>query len=149
MRLTRWDPFRELEDMSSRLNRVLGRPDLPGSAEEGSMTVADWTPLVDIAETSEEFVIRAELPMVEKKDIKVTAKDGVLSIQGERKHEAESKGKKYHRIERSYGTFLRSFTIPEGVDEAKLMAEYKDGVLSVHLPKSPTAKPRSVEVKVS
>lgn len=150
MSLVRWDPFRELEDMSSRLNKIFNRetPAVPAARRE-LMTMSDWAPLVDIKETPEEYVIKAELPELNKEEVKVHVKDGLLTISGERKLEKEEKGKKFHRIERSYGSFLRSFTLPEDVDEKKLVANYKDGVLDVHLPKSPVEKPRAIEVKVS
>src|ERR671913_930584 len=141
MTLVRWDPFRELEDMSERLNRVFSRPELRTNGKE-NLTVADWMPTVDISETESEYLIKAELPEVRKEDVKVTVEDGVLTIQGERKQEKEEKGKKYHRIERSYGRFVRSFTLPDTVDESKVRAEYADGVLSLHLPKSEKAKPK-------
>jgi HSP20 family protein len=147
MALVRWDPFRELEDMSERLNRMFARPALRSSGKE-TLTVADWVPTVDISETDEEYLIKAELPEVKKEDVKVTVEDGVLTLQGERRQEKEEKGKRYHRVERSYGSFVRSFTLPESVDEAKVKAEYKDGVLSLHLPKTEKVKPKAIEVKV-
>ena len=149
MNLVRWDPFRELEEVSDRLNRVFGRPLTAKSDGKETMTVADWTPSVDISETEGEYVIKAELPEVKKDDVKITLEEGVLSIQGERKHEKEEKGKKFHRIERAYGRFVRSFVVPDYVDEAKIKAEYQDGVLQLHLPKSEKAKPRAIEVKVA
>jgi HSP20 family protein len=149
MNLVRWDPFRELEEVSDRLNRVFGRSLTPKSDGKETMTVADWTPSVDISETEGEYVIKTELPEVRKDDVKITLEEGVLSIQGERKHEKEEKGKKFHRIERAYGRFVRSFVVPDYVDEAKIKAEYQDGVLHLHLPKSEKAKPRAIEVKVA
>ncbi len=145
--LMRWDPFRELEDMSERLNRMFARPAARTNGKE-TMTVADWTPTVDISETDGEYQIKAEIPDVKKEDVKVTLEDGVLTIQGERKQEKEEKGKKYHRIERSYGSFVRSFSLPDLVDEEKVQAEFKDGVLNLHLPKAEKAKPKAIEVKV-
>jgi HSP20 family protein len=147
MTLVRWDPFRELEDMSDRLNRMFNRPSLPQTNAKETMVVADWAPSVDISETEGEYQIKAEIPDVKKEDVKVTLEDGVLRIQGERKHEKEEKGKKYHRVERSYGTFVRSFTLPDLVDEEKVKAEFKDGVLNLQLPKSEKAKPKAIEVK--
>jgi HSP20 family protein len=151
MSVVRWDPFRELEDMSERLNRVFGRSALARSesASKDAMTVFDWSPTVDIVETSEEFQIRAELPEVKKEDVKVSVDGGVLRIEGERKQEKEEKGKKFHRIERSYGSFLRTFTLPDNVDESKVQAEFKDGLLNVRLRKAEKAKPKSIEVKVA
>jgi len=150
MTLVRWDPFRELEDMSERLNRVFARPSLrqSGSSKE-AMTVADWMPTVDISETDGEYVIKAELPEVKKEDVRVTVEDGVLTLQGERRQEKEEKGKKFHRVERSYGSFVRSFTLPESVDEGAVKAEYKDGVLNLHLPKTEKVKPKAIDVKVA
>lgn len=145
--LTKWNPFRELEDIQNRLSSLFGRTPLRGFGEE-AMTVSEWTPLVDIAEDDKEYLIKAELPEVNKEDVKVTVENGVLTITGERKFEKEEKGKKYHRIERGYGSFMRSFTLPEGAAGDKISAEFKDGVLKVHLAKSPEAKPKSINVKV-
>src|SRR5215510_14601999 len=117
MTLVRWDPFRELEDMSDRLNRMFARPALRNSGKE-IMTVADWIPTVDISETDHEYLIKAELPEVKKEDVKVTVENGVLTLEGERRQENEEKGKKFHRVERSDGSFVRSFTLPESVDGA-------------------------------
>ena len=110
--LTRWDPFKELEEISDRFSRIFGR--LPARRETGreAMTAADWTPTVDITEDDKEYLIKAEIPEVNKNDVKVAVQDGVLSIQGERKQEKEEKGKRFHRVERSYGKFVRSFSVP-------------------------------------
>jgi HSP20 family protein len=145
---TRWDPFKELEEISERFSRVFGR--LPARREAGreALTVADWMPTVDIKEDEKEYLIQAEVPGIDKKDVKVTIQEGVLSIQGERKQEKEEKGSRFHRVERSYGTFVRSFTLPEDVAEDKLKAEFKDGMLLVHLPKTEKAKPKAIEVRV-
>jgi HSP20 family protein len=147
--LTRWDPFRELEEVSERLNRLFGRTKFLRENGKERLTVADWVPTVDIAETDTEYQIMAELPEVKKEDVKVTVENGVLTIQGERRQEKEEKGKRYHRVERSYGSFIRSFALPDHVDDTKVKAEYKDGVLHLHLPKSERAKPKAIEVKVS
>ena len=108
----------------------------------------DWAPQVDISEDDKGYLLKADLPEMKKEDVKVTVENGVLSISGERKTEKEEKKKKFHRIERSYGTFLRTFTLPEDAESAKIAAEFKDGVLKMHLPKSPASKPKPVEVKV-
>ena len=149
MNLARWDPFRELEEMSDRLNRVFGRPaNRPENSGREIMTVAEWSPTVDISETDKEYLIKCELPEVKKEDVKVTVEDGVLMIQGERRREHEERGRKFHRVERSYGSFMRSFAVPDGIDEAKVSAEFKDGMLNLRLPKSERAKPKAIEVKV-
>jgi HSP20 family protein len=149
MNITRWDPFRELEDMSNRLNRMFGRFPLAREADQDAMVAFDWAPSVDISENSEEYVIKAEIPGVNKDDVKVSIEDGVVSIQGERKQENEQKDKKFHRVERSYASFLRTFSLPSNIDDAKVQAQFKDGLLTLRLPKSASAKPKTVEVKVS
>ena len=146
MNLVRWDPFRELEEMSNRLNRLFERPTLRTGNGKEALTVADWVPSVDISETDTEYLIKAELPEVKKEDVKVTLQDGVLMIQGERQQEKEEKGKKFHRVERSYGSFVRSFTLPDYVDNTNVKAEFKEGILNLHLPKSERAKPKAIEV---
>ncbi len=147
--LTHWNPFKELENMEKRLSGYLGRPGARTESGKEAMTVAEWSPRVDITEDDKEYVIKADLPDVKKEDIKLTVHDNVMSISGERKYEKEEQGKKYHRVERSYGSFMRSFTVPDDADASKVSAEYKDGVLNAHLPKSEKAKAKSIEVKVS
>ena len=147
--LTRWDPFRELDDLQTRLSTLFGRSPIRKNGEKReALTVAEWAPLVDIVEDEKEYLIKAELPEVKKEDIKIGVQDDVLTISGERQYEKEEKNKKYHRVERAYGSFARSFTLPEDSDGDKLSAEFKDGVLKVHLPKSEKAKPKRIEVKV-
>lgn len=144
------DSFRELENMSHRLNQVLaGRSALRGDREE-TMAVADWVPVVDVVETDSEFQLLVELPGVEKADVKLSIEAGVLTISGQRTQEREQqKTRRYHRVERSYGRFARSFTLPDSVDDEKLAAEFRNGILTIHLLKSEKAKPRSIEVKIS
>jgi len=147
----RWDPFRELEEMHNRLTSFFGRrfPLLGGSAEAEDITLTTWTPPVDIAEDDKEYVISVESPGLKKEEVKVSVEDRVLTISGERKSEKEEKGKKYHRIERTYGAFTRSFTLPAGASGEKLSADFRDGILKVHLPKEESAKTKAIEVKVS
>lgn len=145
MSIVTWDPFRELEDVSNRLNRMFSRSAI--TRDKDALTVFDWAPTVDIAETAEEYQIKAELPEVKKEDIKVSIDNNMLRIEGERRQEKEEKGKKWHRVERSYGSFLRTFTLPENADGSKMSAEYKNGMLNVHLPKAAKAAPKTVEVK--
>ena len=149
MNLVKWDPFRELEDVSSRLNRIFGRPALHTGSDHEMMAVADWMPSVDISETDNAYLIKGEIPGVKKEDVKVTIQDGMLTIQGERKQEKEEKNKKFHRVECSYGSFVRSFRVPDDADESGVKAEFKDGMLNVTLPKSEKAKPKSINVTVS
>jgi HSP20 family protein len=146
MNLIKWDPFRELEGFHARLNRLFGespaRPD-----DEGLLT--NWVPPVDIQETDQEYVVKADLPDIKKDDVKVELNDGVLTVKGERKQEKEEKGKRFHRTERTYGEFMRRFVLPTEVDAPKVAADFKDGVLTVHLPKNAAAKPKAVEIKVA
>ncbi len=146
--LMRWDPFRELEEMSYRLNRMTTRQAAKTNGKD-TLTVADWVPTVDISETAGEYVIQAELPEVKKDDVNVTLEEGVLTIRGQRRQEKDEKTTKYHRVERSYGTFVRSFTLPDQVNESEVKADFKDGVLNLHIPKSEKAKPRAIEVNVA
>ena len=148
--LTRWDPLKEMEDLQNRLSGLFGRASARRkNGEQESIAVAEWAPLVDITEDDKEYLIKAELPEVRKDDVKVAVENGVLTISGERKSEKEEKNKKYHRIERAYGSFERTFIVPDDADADKVNAEFKDGVLRVHLPKSEKAKPKQIEVKVA
>lgn len=149
MNLTKWDPFRELEDMSQRLNRIFGRSLTTRGQDGETIKAADWSPAVDVTESETEYLIKAEIPEVKKEDVKVTIQDGMLTLSGERKQEKEEKGKRYHRIERSYGSFVRSFELPANVDEAGVKADFKDGLLTLQLPKTEKAKPKAIDVKVA
>ena len=142
------DTLRDLENMSDRINRLLAGRSRSDSGKDESMALVEWVPVVDVMETDEEFQISAELPGVEKKDVKLSVENGVLLISGRREQE-EEKGKRYHKIERAYGSFARSFTMPDVVDEQKVTAEFKNGVLTVRLPKSEKARPKSIEVRVT
>src|SRR4051795_8091113 len=145
--LTRWEPFRELEELQNRLSTIVSRTPRQNGRED--MTIADWVPTADITEDDKEYLIKAELPEMKKEDVKVTVENGVLTISGERKFEKEEKNKKYHRVERGYGTFVRSFALPDDADAGKVKAEFKSGLLTVHLPKSEQAKPKQIEVNVT
>jgi len=148
--LTKWNPFREMEDLQNRLFSLwspLASRQSNGGQE--SMTLCEWCPAVDIVEDKQEYLIKAELPEVKKEDIHVTVENGVLTIRGERKFEKEVKDQRYHRVERAYGSFLRNFSLPDDADAGKVRADFKDGLLTVHLAKSESAKPKQIEVKVS
>ncbi|HEX7517406.1 MAG TPA: Hsp20/alpha crystallin family protein [Chthoniobacterales bacterium] len=145
--LMKWNSFGELDEMQNRLGGLFaGFPIRMGNGE--NLRLADWSPQVDITEDEQEYLVKTDLPEIKKDDVKVIVENGILSISGERKSEKEEKKKRYHRIERSYGSFKRSFTVPENADGTKVSAEFKAGVLKVHLPKSASAKPKKVEVKV-
>ncbi len=152
MTLVRWDPFREFAQIQDRLNRVFseayGRG--PADTDEGLMTTGTWVPPVDIYQNGDhELVIKAELPDMTREDIDITVDNGTLSIKGEKKLASEVKEEQFHRIERRYGRFSRSFSLPQMVDPAKVSAEYKQGVLTVRLPLREEAKPRSIKVDVA
>ena len=148
--LTRWNQLRQLEALQPSLGSLFSRsPAQWPERQEEQIAVPEWAPLVDISEDDKEYLIKAELPEVKREDVKVTAEEGTLTITGERKFEKEEKGKKYHRVERSYGNFVRNFSLPDDASPAKVSAEFKDGVLSVHLGKTQKAKPQQIEVKVA
>ena len=146
--LTRWDPFKEMDELQNRITSLFGLGNQRSvQNHEENMIVSQWLPLVDVTEDEKEYQIKVELPEVKKEAVTVTVESGVLSIGGERSFEKTEKDKKYHRIERSYGSFHRTFTVPADADVSKVTAEFKDGVLTVRLAKSETARPKSIEVK--
>jgi len=154
--LTRWDPFKtrwnpltERQELESQLATLFGLREATGNGGKESLTVAQWSPLVDIAETDHEYLIKVELPDMKKEDVRLRVEDDLLTISGERKFEKEDKGLKHHRIERAYGSFMRSFSLPEDADSSKVTADYKDGMLQVHLPKSQKATAKAIEIKVA
>lgn len=145
--LTKWNPFREFEQMANRMNSLFSRTLLPTIDEPISST--EWCPLVDVEESEKEYTIKAELPEVRKENVKVELEDGSIRISGERKLEKEEAGRRFHRIERNYGAFERSFTLPEGTERKNVSAEFKDGLLKVHLPKGEGAMHKSLEIPVA
>jgi HSP20 family protein len=149
--IVQWDPFQELENMHRRLTSLMdgGNGSRRNRNGKESMVVAEWAPVVDITEDERSYVIKAELPEVKKEDVHVTVENGVLTLTGERKFEKEEKTRKHHRIERAYGTFARSFALPENIDASKVNATYKDGLLTVTVEKSESAQPKQIEVKVA
>ncbi|HCU0960904.1 TPA: small heat shock protein sHSP20-GI [Klebsiella pneumoniae] len=149
--LTPWDPFRELDELQNRLATMFGRTPQRQGARTGNeaMTTADWAPMVDISEDENAFLLKLDLPEVPKDAVRVSAENGVLTISGERKLEKEEQGKKFHRIERVYGRFVRSFVLPDNVDPTKVTASMKDGVLEVRLVKAEQAKPKQIEISVN
>ena len=149
MTLVRWnDPFREFAQLQDRINRVFS--DAYGRGDEGLMTSGTWTPPVDIYQNGDhEVVLKAELPDMTREDIDITVDNGTLTIRGEKKFSSEVKEEAFHRIERRYGSFSRSFSLPQTVDAGKVAADYKDGVLSVRLPLREEAKPRQIKVEVA
>lgn len=150
--MVRWNPFREMEDLQRRLASVFDLAPFRRSSlttDEQTMTQPEWAPAVDIIEDEKEYLIKVELPEVNKEDVKVTVEGGNLTITGERKAEKEEKNRRFHRVERFYGRFERSFSLPDDAEDGKVNAEFKDGILRVHLAKSEKTRPRQIEVKVS
>ena len=151
MTLVRWtDPFREFAQFQDRFNRVFGDVYGRQGADEGLMSAGSWTPAVDIYQNGEhELVLKAELPDMTREEIDVTVEKGTLTIKGEKKFASDVKEEHFHRIERRYGTFSRSFSLPPTVDATKVSADYKNGVLTVRLPLREEAKPRQIKVDVA
>ena len=144
MSMVRWDPFASLDDMFSRMPNVFGR--WPRLSSDGD--TAEWSPTVDISETDTEYLLKAQLPAVKREDVHVTYDDGMLTISGERKQEKEQKGEKFHRIESFHGAFSRSFTLPEKIEAGSIRADAKDGVITVHVPKSKIEARKPTEIKI-
>lgn len=143
-----WNPFRELDEVQNRLSSFFGR--FPNRLRtNGDITLPEWSPEVDITEDDKEYLVKADLPDVAKENIKIGIEDGVLSLEGERKQEKEERTKKFHRVERVYGKFVRRVAVPSDVDQQHVAAEFKNGVLNVHLPKSPSAQSKSIDITVA
>lgn len=143
-----WDPFREFQELSDRLNRVFQG----GHANDtGQQTLRgfDWTPAVNISETDKAYVIRADLPEVRKEDVKVTSENGVLTIEGERKQQKREESEKFHRVESLYGRFVRRFTLPDDAQEEQIEATFKDGALLVSVPKAAAKQLKARQIAVS
>ncbi|MBU1095695.1 MAG: heat-shock protein [Ignavibacteriae bacterium HGW-Ignavibacteriae-2] len=151
MTLVKWNPSRDLLNIERDFNRLFKSfNERFGTRRklEDDYENASWAPLADIIEKEDFYLLKADIPGLTKDDVKVSYTNGVLSISGERKEENESKDSNYYKIERSYGKFFRSFTLPEGIDENNINAEFKDGTLSIKVPKSEKAKPKQIEVKI-
>jgi HSP20 family protein len=147
MTLIRWEPFRDLDDIFTRYNPLFGR--LAARAGSTGEEATAWAPAANISETETEYLIKAELPEVSKEDVKVTVDENVITISGERRKEAEHQDEKVHRVESFYGSFSRSFRLPEDADIGSIQAESRNGMLKVRVPKTPAPKPRTVEVQVN
>jgi HSP20 family protein len=146
MALVNWNAFREFDDVFERYNQLFNRS-LPASGKGQSEGSVQWRPAANISETDKEYVIKAELPEVDKKDVEVTVHDGVITIRGERRFE-RTDGEKQHRVESFYGSFARSFSLPADADDSRIVAESTDGVLKVRIPKTEVQKPRPIEIQV-
>ncbi len=146
MAIIRWDPFRDLMTLRDRMNRLFEDVFTSARGEEKDLISGSWTPAVDIYEDENQLVLTAEVPGIDEKDIEIKLEDNTLSIQGERKMEKETKEENYHRIERAYGSFYRSFTLPNYIDQDKIQAEHENGILKITMPKKPELKPRKVKI---
>jgi HSP20 family protein len=150
MTLVRWEPFHNLVSIQDRMNRIFDDAfrGQHGASEDDWALGGNWAPAVDIFEHEGNIVLKAELPGIEAKDVDIRVENNVLSLRGERKFESEVKREDCHRVERAYGSFSRSFTLPNVVDTEKIKAEYKDGVLQVTLPQKEEAKPKQISIAV-
>ncbi|MGE0113558.1 MAG: Hsp20/alpha crystallin family protein [Steroidobacteraceae bacterium] len=140
MKLTPWEPFRELDDLFHRYANLAGRSLLRSDN--------NWSPTANISETDKEYLIKAELPEVKKEDVKVTLENGVITISGDRKQEKEEKSENEIRVESMYGTFSRSFVLPDNIDPGNVSAESRDGVLRIRIPKTSAPKTKSIAINV-
>jgi len=145
MTLVSWSPLREFDDIFNRYNRLSRRMAVPTGDAEGT----EWRPVANISETAKEYLVKAELPEVSREDIEVKVNDGVITISGERRMETKSDDEQHHRIESFYGSFARSFNLPVDVDETAISAESRDGVLTVHLPKTEVVEPKAIDIQVA
>lgn len=147
MALIRWDPFRDLLSLQDRMNRLFEESMTSNKVFEEALTTGVWSPVVDIYETDTSVILKAELPGMTKDDIVIEINENNLVLKGERKFQKDIREENYHRIERSYGTFSRSFTLPETVDKEKISASFKEGILEITIPKIEGAKPKQIEIK--
>lgn len=146
MAITRWDPFRDLSILQERMNRVFEDAAVRGWKSDEPSATTSWSPAVDIYETDSEIMVQAELPGIDRKDIALQLENNVLTLKGDRRFEKETNQENYHRIERSYGGFSRAFTIPTIVDEDKIRADYRDGILKIALPKKEQVKAKQIKI---
>ncbi len=146
MAIVRWDPFRDLTALHDRMNRLFDETMSRSRAAEPSELTGSWSPSVDVYENADRYVLVAELPGLRKEDVQIELKENVLTLKGERKFEDEYKDQTCHRMERAYGQFVRSFSLPTQVEAGKVEAKFKDGVLTVTVPKSAAAKPRVIPI---
>ena len=153
MEIVRWNPSRELLNVEREFNKLFNnfnsRFGLFDRDDDSEYDNAVWMPLTDISEDKDNFVLKLDLPGISKNDLKISYSDGQLSISGERKQEKETKDSKYHRVERAYGKYYRSFTLPSKIQEDKIDAEFKDGQLTITVPKAEEVKPKEISIKVN
>ena len=146
MALVRWKPFRNMYSLQDEINRMF--EEFSGRPQDADDNMMRLVPAADVMENKDNFLVTAELPGIHKEDIRVTVQNNMLTVSGEKKKETENKGDTWHRVERNYGSFSRSFELPAMVDPGKIKAEFKDGVLTIELPKAEEAKPKEIAVNV-
>jgi HSP20 family protein len=147
MAMSRWDPFRELSSIQNELNRLFGRTF--GTEGDEDARMAQWVPAVDVAETQDRYVITAELPGVKPEEVDISVENSMLTITGERKFYSQNKEEDFHRIERRFGSFVRTLTLPSVADPERIQASFDDGVLTIEVPKREEAKPRKIQIKAT
>ena len=146
MRVIKWEPFRDVDDVFDRfVAETLRR--WPRQAAEGR-AAQEWAPAADVSETEAEYLIKADLPEVRKEDVSITVQDGVLTLSGERRQEVRAENEKVHRVERAYGSFARRFALPENADEQSIRAESRDGVILIHIPKQKVVQPQPRQIEI-
>ncbi len=146
--IVRWDPFKEMATLQERMNRMFEDVWGRGRRPDEDFISGSWVPPVDVRETKDSLEISAELPGIDPKDVEVSVEGGVLTLKGMRQFEKAAEGETYHRVERAYGAFERSFTLPTNVDAEKIQAAYRHGVLHLTVPKREEAKPKAISIKV-
>ena len=146
MAIVRWEPFREFTTLQNEMNRLFNTVFDAPSPGNGGNTLRRWMPAMDLVETADHFVLRADLPGMSQDDVKIEFEDGTLTVSGERKAEHESKNEGYYRVERAFGAFSRSLTLPQGIDPEAVTANFDNGVLEVRIPKPEERKPRRIEI---
>lgn len=143
-----WDPFAELREISDRLNRSFAAAPFFSDGDKQALASVDWSPSVNVSETDKAYLIRGDIPDVKKEDIKISAENGMLTLEGERKQQKTEQNERFHRVESSYGRFVRRFALPDDADEAAIEANYKDGSLTIRVPKAPGKEPKAKQIKV-
>ena len=146
MTIVRWEPLREFSTLQNEMNRLFNTVFDAPSAGNGGSTLRRWMPAMDLVETGDHFVLRADLPGLSEDDVKIEFEDGTLTVSGERQAEHEAKAEGYYRVERAFGSFSRSLTLPQGIDPEAVTAHFDRGVLEVRIPKPEERKPRRIEI---
>jgi len=148
MTLVRWNPFYELKKLSDSINQLFDENYLTEGEKGSGLSLTSWSPSTDIYETKDEYVFKIEVPGMNKDDVKVEFTEDTLTIKGERKEDKEIKKENFHRIERFFGSFQRSFTLPKNIDEKKIKAELKDGILELRVPKVEKSKTKAIPITI-